>query len=100
MCTEKKTNRRVESLNYIHKMCGCWKSKYESPDIRIYLKESDYYIAFRYKIGEEICVPITRYFARYEFELFGRVELVYDEYNDKLLIAEEGVYFRDYSFDY
>lgn len=81
----------------MNKLCGYWISGTGSPPVRIFRFRHGYRISFQYKLGGSVTVPVKRCGDTYEISFTERMELAYDECNDRLLIAEEGMYYRDYS---
>lgn len=81
----------------MNKMCGQWVSQAESPLVKVFRYRLGYMISFHYQLGNVITSPIKRSGDLYSIDLFGRMELDYDEFNDRLLIAGEGVFLRDYN---
>ena len=86
--------RRKVALNPLQQMCGHWINGFESPPIRIFRTGQGYRISFEYQLNPIVTVPIKRTVNMLEIDFFGRMELAYDQINDLLLIAGEGVYFR------
>lgn len=86
--------RRKVFLNPLQQICGYWKSAYNSPPVRIFRSGQGYRITFEYLFGTSITVSIKRTSEHVEFDLFGRIELDYDQERDMLLIATEGEYYR------
>lgn len=86
--------RRKTTLSPLQQLCGYWESACNSPPVRIYSTSQGYRITFEYLFGGSMTVPIKRTSEYIEFDLFGRIELGYDEERDVLLIATEGEYTR------
>jgi hypothetical protein len=79
----------------LQQFCGYWKNGFESPPVRIFRETQGYRISWDYPFGT-ITLPIYRIHGIVTVDIFGRREIAYDGINDRLLIAGEGVYFRDY----
>lgn len=89
---------RKKPLDPLQKLCGYWKNGFESPPLRIFRATDGYRICFEYPL-HQVTIPINGMNNIYSVFLFGRMEIAYDGINDRLLIAEEGIYFRDYERD-
>ncbi len=76
-------------------LTGHWINKSGSPPARIYKRSHSFYIEFTYKDGTKVERPIKALYDKMVFNLFGRIELAYDEERERLLIASEGIYQRD-----
>jgi hypothetical protein len=86
--------RSKRRLSPLHSLCGYWKCGFESPPVRIFRISQGYRISFEYPLGA-VTIPIRYKQGIIEANLFGCMEIAYDGINDRLLIAEEGTYFRD-----
>lgn len=75
-------------------LTGSWVNNSGSPPLRIYKGSHSYHIEFEYRDGTKVDTQITVIQDKMIFDLFGRIELAYDEENDLLLVASEGTYKR------
>lgn len=76
-------------------LTGRWLNNSGSPPVRIYKGSHSYHIEFEYQDGTKVDTRIAVVQDKMIFDLFGRIELAYDEENDLLLVASEGSYKRD-----
>jgi hypothetical protein len=76
-------------------LTGRWINNSGSPPVRIYKGSHSYHIEFEYPDGTKVDTRITVILDKMIFDMFGRIELAYDEENDWLLVASEGIYKRE-----
>lgn len=76
-------------------LTGRWINNSGSPPVRIYKDGHSYHIEFEYRDGTKVDTRIAVIRDKMIFDLFGRIELAYDEENDLLLVASEGTYRRE-----
>lgn len=88
------TYRRKVTLSSLQQMCGYWTGACNSPPVHIFRTNQGYRITFEYRFDTRITVPIKRTLNLIVFDLFGRIEIAYDNQRDVLLIATEGTYSR------
>lgn len=76
-------------------LTGRWINNSGSPPVRIYKERHSYHIEFEYRDGIKVDTRITVVQDKMYFDLFGRIELAYDEEKELLLVASEGAYTRE-----
>lgn len=66
------------------------------PPVRVYREGRTYRIALAYRWGAVLTATLYRNGQGTWAELPERVQVAYDEDNERLVLASEGVYVRDY----
>ena len=79
----------------LDRICGRWKSRGKSPPVRVYREGHTYRIALAYRWGAVLTATLYRNGQGTWAELPERVQVAYDEENERLVLASEGVYVRD-----
>lgn len=78
----------------LDRICGRWKSRGKSPPVRVYREGHTYRIALAYRWGAVLTATLYRNGQGTWAELPERVQVAYDEDNERLVLASEGVYVR------
>ena len=83
-----------ESLFPFDRICGRWESKGKSPPVRVYRCGREYRIALYYRWGITLTARLYRSGRATWADLPEKVQVAYDEENERLVLAHEGTYAR------